>query len=445
VDERASDLQHGQGSKLWQYWTKGKGLARWSGAVHKWTTLRDLLLKEGVPPAEADGLATNIINAVMPGYMKQAHQKKGRSAVTVLDTARSGPDADGLDASWDNLDGIPDLTGLTVADFEAVDGGEAAASGTLRAAALGSGGRFKALKAKLAAKGASNPGALAAYIGRKKFGKAKFAALAGKARKHKGGRSTRPVPDLDVIRTGGGLALDDEHGTLGTLHGRFAEFGRWYKVRSRFEGDFMERVQPGATLDTIRDDRDGMRVLFDHGMDPSLGNKVLGPIQTLDEAQDGPRYEVPLFDTSYNRDLLPGLKAGVYGASMRMRVLGDTWDDEPRRSDYNPDGLKERTITRMRVAEFGPVTFPANPGATAGMRSATDDFYGRMAEHNPAVFAEAVRAAGLSLEDFTGRDGARSVPGGDLDGRPGNGRPSPRQPSRSALERDRAWRMRGVR
>ena len=33
---------------------------------------------------------------------------------------------------------------------------------------LGSGGRFKALKGKLAAKGATNPGALAAYIGRKK-------------------------------------------------------------------------------------------------------------------------------------------------------------------------------------------------------------------------------------------------------------------------------------
>jgi HK97 family phage prohead protease len=250
------------------------------------------------------------------------------------------------------------------------------------------------------------------------------------------------APDLDVVRSGEGIELQPVDGTLGTLTGRFSEFGRWYPVSSRFEGDFMERVAPGATVDTIRDNRDGMRVLFDHGMDAQIGNKVLGPIDVLEEKSDGPHYEVPLFDTSYNRDLLPGLKAGVYGASMRMRVTGDEWDDEPPKSDVNPDGIPERTITRMRVLEFGPVTFPANPGASAGVRSATDEFYGRMAEVNPSAFADAVRAAGLSLTDFTGRDGAWSAPGGEQQDdvrQPGNGGPSPT--NRAAL-RDRAWRMR---
>lgn len=53
---------------------------------------------------------------------------------------------------------------------------------------LGSGARFKSLKEKLAKKkGVSNPGALAAYIGRKKLGAKKFNSLAkkGKARKAK--------------------------------------------------------------------------------------------------------------------------------------------------------------------------------------------------------------------------------------------------------------------
>ena len=50
--------------------------------------------------------------------------------------------------------------------------------------ALGSGGRFKALKKELAGKkGVKDPGALAAAIGRKKLGKAKFQALAAKGRK----------------------------------------------------------------------------------------------------------------------------------------------------------------------------------------------------------------------------------------------------------------------
>lgn len=51
------------------------------------------------------------------------------------------------------------------------------------AAPLGEGGRFKALKAKLGARpGVRDPGALAAYIGRKKYGTAKFQSLSVKGR-----------------------------------------------------------------------------------------------------------------------------------------------------------------------------------------------------------------------------------------------------------------------
>ena len=48
---------------------------------------------------------------------------------------------------------------------------------------LGTGARFKKLSSQLAAKGAENPGALAAAIGRKKFGASKFAKLSAHARK----------------------------------------------------------------------------------------------------------------------------------------------------------------------------------------------------------------------------------------------------------------------
>lgn len=50
-------------------------------------------------------------------------------------------------------------------------------------APLGEGGRFAALKQKLADKGAKNPGALAASIGRKKYGKKRFQELSAKGRK----------------------------------------------------------------------------------------------------------------------------------------------------------------------------------------------------------------------------------------------------------------------
>lgn len=48
---------------------------------------------------------------------------------------------------------------------------------------LGGGGRFAKLKGDLADKGAKNPGALAAYIGRQKYGAAKMSKMAAKGRK----------------------------------------------------------------------------------------------------------------------------------------------------------------------------------------------------------------------------------------------------------------------
>lgn len=49
---------------------------------------------------------------------------------------------------------------------------------------LGSGARFAALKKKLASKsGVTDPGALAASIGRKKFGSKKFAKLSAGGKK----------------------------------------------------------------------------------------------------------------------------------------------------------------------------------------------------------------------------------------------------------------------
>lgn len=48
---------------------------------------------------------------------------------------------------------------------------------------LGTGARFKALTEALGAKGAKNPKALAAWIGRKKYGAKKMAQLSSSARR----------------------------------------------------------------------------------------------------------------------------------------------------------------------------------------------------------------------------------------------------------------------
>jgi HK97 family phage prohead protease len=191
-------------------------------------------------------------------------------------------------------------------------------------------------------------------------------------------------------------ATDDElaAGHLGLLRVLFSPVNEWTEINSMWEGQFMERFAPGAWKKTIADQRDRIRSLFQHGMDPQVGDKPLGPITRLEETDRGGYGEVPLLDTSYNRDLLPGLKAGLYGASHRFSVLREDIVEKPEPSPSNPRGLQERTVKEARLMEFGPVTFPAYAGATAGVRSLTDEFLKRCFDRDPAkvraMFAHAV-------------------------------------------------------
>ncbi len=172
------------------------------------------------------------------------------------------------------------------------------------------------------------------------------------------------------------------------LTGHAAVFNQWTEINSIYEGRFMERIAPGAFTKTISENRDRIKVLFNHGQDPQIGDKPLGPLRALEEDEYGVRYDVDLLDTSYNRDLIPGLEAGVYSASFRFSVMQEAFDKKPARSEFNPMGIPERTLKEVRLAELGPVTFPAYPGATAGMRSMTDEFlFGRFVD-DPERLAE---------------------------------------------------------
>jgi HK97 family phage prohead protease len=159
-----------------------------------------------------------------------------------------------------------------------------------------------------------------------------------------------------------------------TLFGHFAVFNEWTRIESAYEGTFMERIAPGAFSATFAERGDSIRVLYDHGKDPSVGNKPLGVPMLLTEDERGAFYQVELFDTAYVNELRPALEAGQLGASFRFSVIDETWTTPSIASAHNPERLEERTITKLALYEFGPVTFPAYEAATAGLRSRTDDF-----------------------------------------------------------------------
>lgn len=190
---------------------------------------------------------------------------------------------------------------------------------------------------------------------------------------------------------------------------RFSAFGAWYEIDSRYEGRFRERVLPGAFAKTIAERGDRVKILFNHGMDFFVGDKILGVPSLLDERADGAYAEVPMLNTSYNRDLIPGLEANGYGSSFMFNVTDELWNHAPEPSDHNPEGLPERSILQVRLFECGPVTWPASHAATAGMRSiGMTDWYGeQLRSRDPDRHDAIVR----SFTDFRAKHGLRTSSG----------------------------------
>jgi len=231
------------------------------------------------------------------------------------------------------------------------------------------------------------------------------------------GTDVLTVPELDIVRTWHlpTRAAETDTDALALLEVRFSRFGTWYEIDSWWEGRFLERTQRGAFAKTIQESGTRVKIMFNHGFDFNIGDKLLGPIDSIEEEADSPVLLSSMFDTSYNRDLLPGLRAGVYGSSFMFRVMKDEWDQEPGRSEHNPESLPERTIPEVRLFEAGPVTWPANPEATAGIRclSGTDAYYDSLRSRDPRRVDELrSRVSALRTPDDTaGRRATVDGPG----------------------------------
>lgn len=217
-------------------------------------------------------------------------------------------------------------------------------------------------------------------------------------------RSGVATPDRPVVRAKEERAETPDDGRLATLEVDFSRFDNWYEIDSFWEGRFLERIKPGAFKRTISRSGGSLKIFFNHGFDPQIGDKVLGVPEVLDERAEGPHLEAGLLDTSYNRDLLPGLRAGAYGSSFMFEVTAEEWDHDPARSDHNPDGLPERSITEVSLYEAGPVTWPANPEATSGIRSGTDWMVERLQQRDTDLREDLTR----SLAGFRAMHGLRT-------------------------------------
>jgi HK97 family phage prohead protease len=177
-----------------------------------------------------------------------------------------------------------------------------------------------------------------------------------------------PREDLYRMTPSGEARLDSDPDAGNTMVGYPIVFNTWAEI-SGWEGNFLERIAPSALAKTLKERGDKVKVLFNHGMDPQIGDKPLGKPAVMKADDSGLWTETPLADTSYNNDLKVLMRTGVIdGMSFRFSVTKEDIDEEPEPSESNPKGLPERTITELKLYEYGPVTFPAYEATSAGIR-----------------------------------------------------------------------------
>lgn len=213
-----------------------------------------------------------------------------------------------------------------------------------------------------------------------------------------------PGPPREVIRAVGPAvrlrAADEGEDARPVLFGHFARFNEWTEINSWFEGNFMERIVPGAFRKTFKERRDQIRVLFQHGRDAELRDRPIAEPEELREDDDGAYHESRLFDGLPSL-IMDGLRAGQYGQSFKMEILREEFVEEPGASEHNPKGIAERSIKEIRLFEFGPVTFPAYGNTTPGVRSLTDEFVFEWLAREPQRARELIGATDLSRAALT--------------------------------------------
>lgn len=209
------------------------------------------------------------------------------------------------------------------------------------------------------------------------------------------------APRTDLIRMVKGEISAKGDGR--TLFGHFAMFNRSTTINS-WEGNFREQIAPGAFARSIKNKGSQIKVLFNHGMDPSIGDKPLGRPSVIHEDARGGYIEVPLSRTSYNEDIIALLAdEALDGMSFRFSVPsgGDSWE-------YPTTGLPIRTLTEVNLMEVGPVTFPAYSATSVGVRSREEfSIWRSLPQATQAELFQVITSATRTASPATGTDAER--------------------------------------
>ncbi len=122
---------------------------------------------------------------------------------------------------------------------------------------------------------------------------------------------------------------------------------------------FRERVAVGAFAITIAED--DIRALWQHDTAQVLGRTKSGTLRLVED-EVGLQVRISPPDTQAGRDALVSIGRGdVDAMSFGFHTLDEDWEEKA-------DGLIVRTLKKVKLYEVSPVTFPASPATSAGVR-----------------------------------------------------------------------------
>lgn len=155
-------------------------------------------------------------------------------------------------------------------------------------------------------------------------------------------------------------AETDDDGDKGKIIGYAV---KWNQLSSPMWG-FQEQFATGAFTRSLADKSISVYAAWNHDSSEILGRAPT--TLTLVEDDIGLRYEInpPAWAEKYLETIERG---DVTGSSFMFRAVKQEWDES------NPDVLL-RTITEAELYEVSPVTTPAYPTSSVGVRSAEQVF-----------------------------------------------------------------------
>lgn len=138
-------------------------------------------------------------------------------------------------------------------------------------------------------------------------------------------------------------------------------------------GGFREVIIPGAFSRALKEQQD-VRALINHDPNMVLGRTASGTLE-LTQDEKGLKFRVQMPDTTYAHDLMESMSRGdINQCSFGFMAVDQNWTDSmanPAYADADDNGQRVvvRELKDMDLLDVSPVTYPAYPETSVGLRS----------------------------------------------------------------------------